>query len=487
MIDTVMSYLGRGLVDGTVLAAITGLFAVTVFRRARPAVLSAMWTIVLIKFVVPFGPKLPISVSGLVDSALPDATRAAAVAAVGAPSPALAAGSLPAAGSGLWAVAKLAVLVSWAVIALALIARAVIRQRSTVRAARRLPVGDRAILAAVARATAAVGLRRGPDVRVCSTASSPYLVGLAGPILVIPKWLAGTPRALDAAIVHELAHLRRRDHWLRAFEVGVRCVFFFWPVVAWTCRRVEVQREMACDEWACASDSMDRASYARFLVTVARRARARVPAPAIAMALVRTRSELESRVDSLISRHSKPRVGAAFGGILLGWAAVGLGGAAAAPAADADGDLQCVVEPGVREQILASYPDADRDGDGVLSTREVCAHQLRMKRKLLDGMVDAELISQLDPDADLDGDGILSGWEIEWFKDQVDIAVVGDDAGLVLQRKDSRVPLRRDGVRLQAASVSAPVCDSPRCADDASAGDARLLITVDFDVDKPHR
>jgi hypothetical protein len=281
--------------------------------------------------------------------------------------------------------------------------------------------------------------------------------------------------------VHELAHLRRRDHWLRALEVGVSSLLFFWPVVSWVCRRIEIQREMACDEWACASQKMDRHAYARFLVAVARRATEQRSVPAGSMALVRKRSELETRVDSLISRTSKPRIGWVLGTVVVVWVAIGLGGTSRSAAAGDSETVLCAVEPGVRTQILASYPEADRDGDGELSKQEVCAHQLRMKRKLIDGVVDAELISRIDPNADLDGDGVLSDWEIEFFKDQVDIAVVGTDSGLVLQHQTNRVPVERGNLRLESASVSAPVCESERCVDDAAAGDARLLINVDFE------
>ena len=52
----VLGLLITALAHGTVLAAIGAVLAVTVLRRARPAVLAAMWTVVLLKFVVPFGP-----------------------------------------------------------------------------------------------------------------------------------------------------------------------------------------------------------------------------------------------------------------------------------------------------------------------------------------------------------------------------------------------------------------------------------------------
>ena len=44
------------LVHGTLLAIAAAVVAATLLRRARPAVHAALWLVVLLKFVVPFGP-----------------------------------------------------------------------------------------------------------------------------------------------------------------------------------------------------------------------------------------------------------------------------------------------------------------------------------------------------------------------------------------------------------------------------------------------
>src|SRR5882724_9923892 len=57
MVNTIIYYGALTLLHGTVLALITWLLSVTLLRRARPAVKAALWTIVLIKFLIP--PILP--------------------------------------------------------------------------------------------------------------------------------------------------------------------------------------------------------------------------------------------------------------------------------------------------------------------------------------------------------------------------------------------------------------------------------------------
>ncbi len=475
--DGVVRLLGHTLLDATALALITGALAITVLRRARPALLGGLWTVVLLKFAIPVAPSLPVSLSGLIDRVLSgvDAPHAPAVshAAPVEVAPAVA----PAGGE--WGLVRALLVGAWVAIALALFLRAILQHRAAGRLARSLPAAGGEIEAVVARGAERMRLRRAPEARISDAGASPYLVGLVHPILVIPRWLSAAPAALEAAVLHELAHIRRKDLWARWFEVAVKSALFFWPVVHWVCRRIDDAREMACDEWACDRQFIDRVAYARFLVAVAKRSHIEAPLPATA--LFRRRSRLESRIDSLIGRRSTPRLNVALATALSAWAIVGLAAAPSDAARGADSGLLCVIEPGVRDQILAHYPEADQDGDGLLSKREVCAHQLRMKRKLLDGVVDAELVSRIDPDADLDGDGTLGEWEIEWFKNQIDVAV-DTDSSVVLQVRDvGRVELPREDLRVDTASVPAPVCESEKCLEDRGAGGAHVLIGVAFE------
>lgn len=57
VIDGVIHYGALTLIHGTVLALITWLLSATLLRRSRPAVQAALWTIVLLKFLLP--PVLP--------------------------------------------------------------------------------------------------------------------------------------------------------------------------------------------------------------------------------------------------------------------------------------------------------------------------------------------------------------------------------------------------------------------------------------------
>jgi hypothetical protein len=50
-------------------------------------------------------------------------------------------------------------------------------------------------------------------------------------------------------LAHELAHLRRRDHWVRGLELLVLGLYWWFPVVWWARREIREAEEQCCDAW----------------------------------------------------------------------------------------------------------------------------------------------------------------------------------------------------------------------------------------------
>lgn len=473
LLDAAGDWLAVGLVHGTALALLTGLALATVLRRARPALVAALWTIVLLKFLVPVGPRSDLSLSTALERVLPSTAPAAAPQPV---APVLSAAAAPAAGRAVPVLPL--VLAALYLAGLAVAAGRLLRaHRALRRRLRHLPPADPEVLSALARAAEVLRLRAAPPVRIDRAAAGPYLVGALRPVLVLPGWLAPGSPAWSAGVLHELAHLKRRDPLVAVAVAVAGCLFWFWPPVAWARRALDRSREMACDEWALDRGPLGALDYARFLVDVATR---RGPAqPAIA--LLRSKSQLAARIDHLVDGARAPALGRGRAAALAGWAALCLAGAGGVAAAGSDASLQCSIEPDLIAQILASHPDADADRDGVLSQDEACAHQRRMRQRLLDHVVDADMVSRLDPEADLDGDGILSDYEVDWAKNQIDVGLAADsDAELVLEYAGERaVPVRSGQVRVAAAAQPGKVCRAAAgCGEVAPAGRFPLLIDV---------
>jgi beta-lactamase regulating signal transducer with metallopeptidase domain len=97
-----------------------------------------------------------------------------------------------------------------------------------------------------------LGLRRLPGVWFVPGAVSPMLWAVLGrPRLLVPAalWerLGDDQRA--ALLAHELAHLRRRDHWVRRLELVATGLYWWHPVVWWARRAIERAEEECCDAW----------------------------------------------------------------------------------------------------------------------------------------------------------------------------------------------------------------------------------------------
>ena len=100
----------------------------------------------------------------------------------------------------------------------------------------------------------------------------PTAIGLMNPAVVIPRWVMqelSVPE-LNQILLHELAHLRRRDDWTNLIQQVVRALFFFHPAVWWIEKRIALEREMACDDAVLAETESPRA-YAECLAHLAER------------------------------------------------------------------------------------------------------------------------------------------------------------------------------------------------------------------------
>jgi len=53
--------------------------------------------------------------------------------------------------------------------------------------------------------------------------------------------------AQETILAHELAHVRRGDHWVRLLELLVSTLFWWHPVVWWACRQLRDLEEQCCD------------------------------------------------------------------------------------------------------------------------------------------------------------------------------------------------------------------------------------------------
>jgi beta-lactamase regulating signal transducer with metallopeptidase domain len=183
--------------------------------------------------------------------------RADSAAALGTPVPATGPDWMAVAGM-VWAAGS----VCWFVIA----AGRVLRFRRLLRYAETAPAELRDRVARLARR---LGLARYPRVLLMPGRLAPMLWAAGGtPRLLVPAGLLGQVRndQLDTLILHELAHLRRRDHWVRGLELLAMGLFWWNPVVWWARHELREAEEQCCDAWVVSVLSGSRRAYAEALV-----------------------------------------------------------------------------------------------------------------------------------------------------------------------------------------------------------------------------
>jgi hypothetical protein len=92
---------------------------------------------------------------------------------------------------------------------------------------------------------------------------------LAGrPVLLLPVglWERLTAEQRDSLLLHELAHVRRRDHWVRLFELVVTVLYWWHPVVWWARSELRRAEEDCCDAWVVWATPGKARAYAAALV-----------------------------------------------------------------------------------------------------------------------------------------------------------------------------------------------------------------------------
>ena len=156
----------------------------------------------------------------------------------------------------------------------------------------------------------ACGVDRTARLLISSEIVSPMAVGFRRPAVIVPETLLHefTPEELDHVLLHELAHIARYDDWTNLFARLIGAFLPIHPVAVWLVKKIEQEREVACDDWVVAMTGEARpyaASLTRLFELCSARRR-----QLLATGMADRASHLGERIEALLrtGRDFAPRV-----------------------------------------------------------------------------------------------------------------------------------------------------------------------------------
>jgi beta-lactamase regulating signal transducer with metallopeptidase domain len=167
------------------------------------------------------------------------------------------------------------------------------------------------------------GVRRQTQLLVSSHIAAPMSLGFLNPAILIPRALLDTlsDSELEHVVLHELAHLRRRDDWTGLVHKLMEAILPIQPAVYWIGHRMSIEREMACDDWVIATTGTAK-PYAASLTKVAELTQWE-RAGTLAAGATGNRSQLFSRIHHMLDRTQNAAPKLALGPLGAAIAALG--------------------------------------------------------------------------------------------------------------------------------------------------------------------
>lgn len=213
------------------------------------------------------------------------------------------------------------------------------------RVLRRMTPVDRSDRRLVESISARLGLSASPRAYLVRRRVSPMVCGGLNPRIILPEslWRTLDLDARRAVLTHELAHLRRRDQWVRLGELAVGVLYWWHPVLWAVRRRIREEADLCCDAWVTALFPGLRRSYAEALVRTRcylSESGAVAPVAGLGMASARSR-RFSRRLTMVMTGQTRPRTSAR--GVALALAV---------------GAATLVVAPSLAHTTLAKKPDS---------------------------------------------------------------------------------------------------------------------------------
>jgi len=305
------------------------------------------------------------------------------------------------------------------------------------------PIEAPGFQAAFARACAVVGCngRRTPRLVSSAEVSGPMAAGIFGGSVVLPKRLIARtdPIALADVLIHEVAHVVRRDQVVVLVQNLVSALYWPHPLVRKLNRELAIAREEVCDNFVLASTNAPL--YSRTLLSLAQLVQRPETMPG-SVGLFASRWKLEQRVAGLLDEtRDRATLLGKFGWLMVGVSTLGLAsimclGTITVATAQSDSESLAELSPATKEILVHGVvlkPDGSpaagatvraaapvyADMRGVLGAN----YESTMKEVVSDRKGQFEISIDTEPYGDMPVAGTV--WEDFWKRTQIAASMPG--------------------------------------------------------------
>ncbi|HDQ00790.1 MAG TPA: M56 family peptidase, partial [bacterium] len=158
--------------------------------------------------------------------------------------------------------------------------------------------------------------------------SSPFVRGVISPKIFLPEQAKNwSSSELRAVLLHELAHIQRRDLIFIGVQNFIQIVFFFHPFVWFANVQIFRYREKACDDAAVQKMGGDAVAYSRYLLNFLHNTMVPQPIFPVSNHFLQKRKYLINRFEYLLTKKEMimRKITTMQKQILIGCIALGLG------------------------------------------------------------------------------------------------------------------------------------------------------------------
>ncbi len=171
-----------------------------------------------------------------------------------------------------------------------------------------------------------LGISRPVELLESAIVRSPVVIGYLKPVILLPLGLLSNipPEQVEAILLHELAHIRRKDYLVNLVQSFAEVVFFFNPALLWISSLLREERENCCDDIAI-SCTRNKKQFIHALVAFQEYA-ARPSGKEPAIAFAGRKDYLLSRVRRIIYNENKKLNAMEKGFVIVSITAISLAG-----------------------------------------------------------------------------------------------------------------------------------------------------------------